>query len=235
VAEPPGLASGALRPRLEPVQARSRRNRRNILDAAQALLKAQGVHKLTTSAIAAASGVSVGALYRFFPNKESIICRLYEEKLNAIRLSGAESRPSDPANMSWRDYFGGLFRALKGAERKVDFDFSLFNAVFTLPELARIDLRHGVAIADAIAADMKLLGSRWSDEALFDLAVHLYALDFSTWMCWRYAGRYSVRAVDRAIEASLAVMRPAMEGEPEPRGAAITRASLLAELSGPNA
>ena len=221
-----------LRPRTEPVQARAQRNRRKVLDAAHALLKAHGVHQLTTVAIAEASGVSVGALYRFFPNKEAIICQLYDEKLVAIRKLGVENRPSGPAAMSWRDFFRGYFGALKAAERQVDFDFSLADAMFMSPQLWAIDQRHGIMVADQVAADMKVWGSTWSDEALFDLAINLYALDSSTWMYWRYAQRYPTLAIDRAIDASIGMMRPAMDGDPEPAELGVSRELLLAGLAG---
>jgi len=217
-----------LRPRIEPVQARALRSRRKVLDAAHALLKAHGVGPLTTVAIAEAGGVSVGALYRFFPNKESIVCALYEEKLARIRALGLANRRGDPATTPWRDFFSRYFNALKAAEREVDFEASLADAIITLPQLGEIDQRHGVLFADQMVADMKWFGARWSDAALFDLAVNLYALEGSTWACWRYGGRYPVLAITRLLEASLFLMRPAMEGEPEPKSAPISRARMLA-------
>lgn len=226
----PADTPAELRPRALPVQPRSQRNRRKVLDAAHALLKAHGVHQLTTVAIAEASGVSVGALYRFFPNKEAIVCHLYEEKLIEIRKLAIDTRP-DAATTPWRAFFEGYFRALKAAERVVDFDFSLADAIFMLPQLWAIDLRHGMILADQLAADMRALGSPWSDEALFDLAINLYAIDSSVWMYWRYAQRYPALAIDRAIEASLGMLRPAMEGEAEPAALGVTREQLLASLA----
>lgn len=223
----PEAPGAALRARLEPVQARSQRSQRAILDAAHALLKIHGVQGLTTAAVAEASGASVGAVYRLFPNKESIVCRLYEEKLNEIRRRGDAWRSDDPGPGPWRAFFDGYFHALKVAEREVDFDFSLVNAMQTLPQLWRIDLLHGVVLADQVAMDMRRLGSPWSDAALFDLAMTLYALDSATWMSWRFAQRYPSLTIDRMIEASLHMMRPAMEGEAEPRDLSISREQLL--------
>lgn len=219
-----------LRPRVRPVQARAQLSRRKVLDAAHALLKAEGAHRLTTPAIAAASGVSIGALYRFFPNKESIICQLYEEKLEAFRAAALDAGAAPVGDLPWRAYFTQTYRAMKAAERAVDFDFSLADALFLLPQLGPIDTRHGVMMADRLAADMKRLGSTWSDAALFDLALNIYALDSSTWAMWRYSGRYPALAIERGIEASLALMRPAMEGEPEPAEIAVSRERVLAGL-----
>jgi len=212
----------ALRTRAEPMQARARVTRSKILGATHRLLKERGVHELTTVVIAEAAGLSVGAVYRLFPNKESIVCRLYEEKLDEIRELGLANRTGDPDQTHWRDFFRGYFMTLKAAERQVDFDFSLANAILMLPALWEIDTLHGVRLADQVVADMQRFGSRWSPAALFDLAVNLYALDASTWACWRYSDRYPALAVARMIEAVLDMMRPAMEGEPEPPAEALT-------------
>jgi AcrR family transcriptional regulator len=226
--EPLPTRPEALRPRSQPVQARALESRRRILEAAHALLKTKGVHQLTTVAIAEASGVSIGGLYRFFPNKEAIVCHLYEEKLVEIRQMIRDNRVGDPNNTGWRAFFTGLFTAAKAAERAVDFDHSLADAIFMLPDLQEIDTRHGVLMADQLAEEMRRFGSTWSDEALFDLAVNLYALDASTWACWRYSNRYPALAIERLTEASLGMMRPAMEGEPEPSNLMISRDSMLA-------
>jgi AcrR family transcriptional regulator len=60
--------------RATPVQGRSQETVQKVLAAAAALLaRGQSVEMLTTAAIAAEAGVSVGALYRFFPDKQAIV------------------------------------------------------------------------------------------------------------------------------------------------------------------
>ena len=228
MAELSGAYDDDLRARLEPVQSRARRSQRRILDAAHAVLKTHGVQGLTTAAVAETGGVSIGSIYRLFPNKESIVWRLYEEKLEEIRQRGDRLRAEIWPSRSWREFFGAYFRAMKAAEREVDFDFSLANAIHTLPQLQGIDLQHGIILADQMALDMKRLGSGWSDEALFDLAMTLYAVDSATWTVVRYAQNYPALAIERLIEASLDMMTPAMEGAPEPGDPAISRQRLLA-------
>jgi AcrR family transcriptional regulator len=60
-------------PRRQPVQQRSAETVEHILRAAGKLLASHGAAELTTSRIAAEAGISVGALYRFFPDKQAII------------------------------------------------------------------------------------------------------------------------------------------------------------------
>ena len=59
--------------RRQPVQDRSLRTVARILDATSALLAHMPLEEITTNHIAAEAGVSIGALYRFFPDKQSII------------------------------------------------------------------------------------------------------------------------------------------------------------------
>jgi AcrR family transcriptional regulator len=59
--------------RRSPVQRRSALRVERMLDAAAALLDEGGSDSLTTSAIAARAGVSVGSLYQFFPDKHAVV------------------------------------------------------------------------------------------------------------------------------------------------------------------
>lgn len=59
--------------RRRPVQERSQETVQRILEAASALLARAPVDQITTHLIARKAGLSIGALYRFFPGKQAII------------------------------------------------------------------------------------------------------------------------------------------------------------------
>lgn len=63
----------AIAPRRSPLQMRSQQTVQRVLDAASALLQQISLDEITTTRIAAEAGLSIGALYRFFPDKQSII------------------------------------------------------------------------------------------------------------------------------------------------------------------
>jgi AcrR family transcriptional regulator len=65
-----------LRPRRTPRQARSAETRARILDAASEVFATHGYAAGTTNRIADASGLSVGSLYQYFPNKDAILVEL---------------------------------------------------------------------------------------------------------------------------------------------------------------
>ncbi len=69
-----------LAPRNTPRQARSRHVVLTILEAAIRVLERDGAAKFTTIRVAERAGVSVGSLYQYFPNKESILLRLQQDE-----------------------------------------------------------------------------------------------------------------------------------------------------------
>jgi AcrR family transcriptional regulator len=66
----------AQRPRKTPVQARAKVTWNVILDAAAQVLLKRGYEKATTDRIAERAGVSIGSVFEYFPNKESIFAAL---------------------------------------------------------------------------------------------------------------------------------------------------------------
>lgn len=59
--------------RRAPVQNRSRETVRAVIQAAAEVLLAEGYERTTTNRIAERAGISIGSLYHYFPNKESVI------------------------------------------------------------------------------------------------------------------------------------------------------------------
>jgi AcrR family transcriptional regulator len=59
--------------RRTPVQSRSQHTVQRVLDAASSLLTQLPLEDVTTTRIAAEAGLSIGALYRFFPDKQTIV------------------------------------------------------------------------------------------------------------------------------------------------------------------
>jgi AcrR family transcriptional regulator len=65
-----------LKARKKPGQARSQETVEVILEASARILESDGLRGFNTNAIAAKAGVSVGSLYQYFPNKDSIVLAL---------------------------------------------------------------------------------------------------------------------------------------------------------------
>jgi AcrR family transcriptional regulator len=68
--------SSSTAPRRKPKQERSRETRERILAAAAQVFAEHGYSAGTTNRIAEAAGLSIGSLYQYFPNKDSILVEL---------------------------------------------------------------------------------------------------------------------------------------------------------------
>ena len=94
--------------RRAPLQLRSQQTVQRVLDAASSLLQQISLEEITTTRIAAEARLSIGALYRFFPDKQSIIDAIavrhveqfkasVEPKLLKLAVRDAVSLRFDPA------------------------------------------------------------------------------------------------------------------------------------------
>ncbi|MBW7945129.1 MAG: TetR/AcrR family transcriptional regulator [Sphingomonadaceae bacterium] len=203
-----------LRRRKEPTQARGRHSIEQILEATHRVLRRDGPTHITTPAIAEEAGVSVGALYHYFPNKESVILALYETKLAHIR-SMVET-PIEPVDGDLKAGLRRWIRDIKAREAAIGYDLAMNEAIAHFPSIRGVARRHASGQAQTIANQLKRLGSQWPDEALFDLALHAFYLNSSLWLYWSYVGQPLPQAVDRLAETVAALFVRALDGSPPP-------------------
>jgi AcrR family transcriptional regulator len=99
--------------RKAPAQERSRQLVRTILDATARLLEERGYAGLTTRHVAERAGVSVGSLYQYFPNKESMVHALFVEHLEqaAALRPAVLARPDLPLDERIRRVVDWFFAA----------------------------------------------------------------------------------------------------------------------------
>lgn len=77
----------ALVARKQPVQPRALATVEAILSAAAGILEKDGPARLTTNAVAAQAGVSIGSLYQYFPNKQALTAALIERSSGSLEKS----------------------------------------------------------------------------------------------------------------------------------------------------
>lgn len=73
-----------VKPRKQPRQARSVAMVDAILDATARVLVRESYARASTNAIAEAAGISVGSLYQYFPNKDSLITALHARHVRHV-------------------------------------------------------------------------------------------------------------------------------------------------------
>ncbi|HEY1522642.1 MAG TPA: TetR/AcrR family transcriptional regulator [Solirubrobacteraceae bacterium] len=98
--QPPDLSL-----RNAPLQARSRARLGRVLDAAEEVLERDGADGFSTTAVARMAGVSVGSVYRFFPDKQAIVEALavrywsdFADLVAGVAEADAHEPVADPAS-----------------------------------------------------------------------------------------------------------------------------------------
>jgi AcrR family transcriptional regulator len=76
----------AFEPRKTPIQARSTVTVEAISEATIQVLLSQGADRLTTTRVAERAGVSVGTLYQYYPNKQSLLFAVLENHLSRVAI-----------------------------------------------------------------------------------------------------------------------------------------------------
>ena len=111
-------------PRKQPRQRRSQATVDAILEAAARILIRHGYDGANTNRIADAAGVSVGSLYQYFPNKESLVAALAAQRAERIEAT-LEARMAQVAHAPLAEAVREVIRAV-------------FDAHASEPELQRV-------------------------------------------------------------------------------------------------
>lgn len=115
----PKLATDRVVMRTEPIQQRSAERITLLMDAAATLIDADGIDGVTTSAVAKRSFSSVGVVYRYFPNIQSLLRALAARNMERYlerAWQGVENSPPEPWSSfdSTLDAFVDMNRAEPG-------------------------------------------------------------------------------------------------------------------------
>lgn len=125
--------------RRKPEQDRSRRRVEAILAAARLLIAERGIDPLTMTNVAAEAGMGLTALYRYFPNKTSIIRELATRMLDQDK-AGLLSEVM-ALNVSVQDLVTFATRQYVKLHRQEPYRISLRTAIQSDTELLQIDIR----------------------------------------------------------------------------------------------
>ena len=104
-----------IRPRKQPVQARSASTVAALHEASIQVLLSAGYRKFTTTRVAARAGVSVGSLYQYFPNREALIAAVIERHLDEM-LGIVEQRCREFRGRALQEIVYGLVDAVVAAK-----------------------------------------------------------------------------------------------------------------------
>lgn len=100
--------------RKQPKQRRSQDTVDVILEATAHILQEEGYDKASTNRVARRAGVSIGSLYQYFPNKESLVRALFQrhhEEMIALLQTATMEMLHEPIQVAVRAYVRAMLEA----------------------------------------------------------------------------------------------------------------------------
>jgi AcrR family transcriptional regulator len=186
----------AILARKQPKQERSTQLVAAILEAAIRVLQAEGAPRFTMARVAEKAGVSVGSLYQYFPNKESILFQLQRDEWRATTallekiLAPSGTPPLTRLRQAVRAFFQSewdeaelrvaledaapLYRAAPEAQvhRK---NASRFVESFIIELLPTASKKERAFAMDVVKTTMSAIGKQISEEGRGRLEVEKFA------------------------------------------------------------
>ncbi|MBI1210969.1 MAG: TetR family transcriptional regulator [Alphaproteobacteria bacterium] len=157
-------------PRKMPAQDRSRATVELILDAAARILVKGGYNAFTTNRVAERAGVSVGSLYQYFPNKESLLGELMRRHVAELER-GLAAITADAAKRPIADTVRAL---IEESVRAHLIDPELHRVLSEeVPHLGSLDWRHAYE-ARCTQRVREFLEARRSELSVTDLDLAIY-------------------------------------------------------------
>jgi len=136
---PDTLSPPDLELRRRPTQDRAVATFNQILDTTGTLLETHGFDAVTTNLISAESGVSVRAIYRYFPNKHAIVSELARRMATQWRTAIAEAGSFGDQSSSWRDLWCAYIDTFVSAVRSTPGGQAVILAMRSDPDLRQVD------------------------------------------------------------------------------------------------
>ncbi len=141
-----------LQPRRTPNQARSRDTLETVLRAAGAAIGRDGLDRLTTRKIAELAGISVGALYEYFPNKQAVVFALVNDWMERVFAVLDGLHPRHGATQDILGYLGGQIDQMTQLYRDQPGLGALITMVTSMPELRDEVRMHDERCAASVAS-----------------------------------------------------------------------------------
>lgn len=112
---PPARPAATARPLKRPRQARARFTVQAIYGAFVRIWQRDGWDKLTTRNVALETGIAVGTLYDYFPNKTALLSGYVRHCIEAL-LAAIEREAVQPAGLPWEQRIHRLVRLVCGVD-----------------------------------------------------------------------------------------------------------------------
>ncbi|REG86700.1 TetR/AcrR family transcriptional regulator [Marinomonas pollencensis] len=147
-----------LAPRNEPVQSRSIRRSKQIIDVTGELLERVGLDDLNTIIIAKEVGISIGSLYHYFPNKYAILYAMGSRWLESIDAVFMEVLRWPLEELALSELIDKILAIHLKTYKKQKAILTLVQAMFSVKELRELDAQHDDLVIRQMSEVFKRIG-----------------------------------------------------------------------------
>jgi AcrR family transcriptional regulator len=160
------------------VQKRSELRNDVILKTTAALLEQVGLNHLNTTMIARQCGISVGALYHYFPNKHAILYAMAQTWLDDALSVLTDWQALNIKNASIDDFVTFIMDAELIKYREQKGLMPLIEAMHTIPELRSLSQEHDNLVLTHYPVTFRQLGMKASPKELRRIAACFYEVTY---------------------------------------------------------
>jgi AcrR family transcriptional regulator len=205
------------KPLKRPSQARARFTVQAIYDAFVRIWQAQGWERLTTRAVALETGISVGTLYEYFPNKQALLSGYVRHGMDGL-LAAIEKQVVQANDAPWQERLHHLLRLTLGIDTP---ELQYYDSQMLALEHQIAELKHHRRVHDEILAVWSKALNACADLPQPPSALTVHTLFLSAFGARRYllllnADEAAARAwaVELERQSQLALTAPSSRGVP---------------------
>lgn len=159
--------------RRQPTQARGLQTIEEVLKAAGSEIERGGLDKLTTKRIAAAAGLSVGALYEYFPNKEAIISAMAEQWMRRVLEAVDSVHPRHQVGRDLLSYLTEQATLVSALYRDQPGLSGLIDMLSAIPAVKEMGVRHDQTVVASVVSALEHYAPKADPEVLQSTAVSI--------------------------------------------------------------
>jgi AcrR family transcriptional regulator len=142
----PAVSTPRAKPLKRPSQARARFTVQAIYDAFVRIWQTQGWERLTTRAVALETGISVGTLYEYFPNKQALLSGYVRHGMDKL-LTAIDEQVVQADDAPWQERLHHLLRLTIGIDTP---ELQYYDAQMLALEHQIAELKHHRRVNDEL-------------------------------------------------------------------------------------
>ena len=178
----PSAPPPSAKPHKRPTQARSKFTVKAIFDALVRIWQRDGWSKLTTRSVALETGIAVGTLYDYFPNKTALLSGYVRHCIETL-LQAIDAQAVQPIDLPWPQRVHTLVRLCCGVDAS---ELPWFHPDMLALEATMAEPKHHRRVHDELVAAWQRVFDACSDLPEQPSATTLQALHLAVWGGRRY-------------------------------------------------